>query len=77
MGFPAMASGVQMTDVLFVDLPNDMHLDPATTGLDAGDPEAEPCLEPAPNGCLVNVGAYGGTSEATPSLDGADHCQCP
>jgi len=43
--------------------------------LDLGDPEADWCPEPEPNGCRVNIGRYGGTLEAT-SAPGADHCPC-
>jgi len=38
--------------------------------IDAGDPDDDPGDEPAPNGCRINMGAYGGTSEA--SKDAAD-----
>jgi hypothetical protein len=45
--------------------------------LDAGDPEAACGLEPAPNGCRVNLGHTGNTAQAT-SAPGAAHCNlCP
>lgn len=33
--------------------------------IDGGDPNAEPLDEPAPNGNRINMGAYGGTSQAS------------
>jgi len=36
--------------------------------IDAGDPTSPIGLEPLPNGAIVNIGAYGGTSEASKSL---------
>ncbi len=36
--------------------------------IDAGDPTSPIGLEPLPNGAIVNMGAYGGTSEASKSL---------
>jgi hypothetical protein len=45
--------------------------------IDTGDPLSTCTDEPAPNGCLINLGAYGGTSAATPDPD-AEHCEvCP
>jgi hypothetical protein len=39
--------------------------DSATSpGIDGGDPASPIGLEPEPNGAIVNMGAYGGTSEA-------------
>jgi hypothetical protein len=41
-------------------------LDRATSPcVDAGDPQAEVLNEPVPNGGRINIGAYGGTSEAS------------
>jgi hypothetical protein len=41
-------------------------LDRATSPcVDAGDPQAEVSKEPMPNGGRINIGAYGGTSEAS------------
>jgi len=36
--------------------------------IDAGDPSTQVSLEPLPNGGIINMGAYGGTSEASKSL---------
>ncbi|MHC4206245.1 MAG: hypothetical protein ACYSTT_16460, partial [Planctomycetota bacterium] len=36
--------------------------------IDGGDPDAEPLDEPAPNGGRINMGAYGGTAQASLSL---------
>jgi hypothetical protein len=33
--------------------------------IDAGDPASPVGYEPAPNGKVVNMGAYGGTTEAS------------
>ena len=61
-------------DPLFVGaLWNDLHLKPASPAIDAADPGAEHALEPEPNGCRANRGAYGGTDEAT-SATTAGHC---
>ena len=38
--------------------------------IDAGDPESAVAFEPYPNGGLVNMGAYGGTAEASKSPTG-------
>jgi hypothetical protein len=35
--------------------------------IDAGDTSTPINLEPLPNGCLINIGAYGGTAEASKS----------
>lgn len=45
--------------------------------IDTGDPAAGCSDEPSPNGCRVNMGAYGNTAQAT-SAANADHCEvCP
>jgi hypothetical protein len=45
--------------------------------IDAGDEFSDCTLEPAPNGCATNLGAYGSTEAAT-AADGAQHCDiCP
>jgi hypothetical protein len=36
--------------------------------IDAGDPAVPAAREPAPNGGIVNLGAYGGTAEASMSF---------
>jgi uncharacterized repeat protein (TIGR01451 family) len=40
---------------------------PSSPAIDAGDPEDAYDNEPIPNGCRIDIGAYGNTSEATPS----------
>ena len=67
-------------DPLFVDAPDDFHLqstsgsyhggawtaDPEhSPGIDAGDPADDYGDEPAPNGSRVNLGAYGNTPQAS------------
>ncbi len=42
----------------------DYHLDPNSSCVDAGDPNAIYKLEPEPNGGRINQGVYGGTSQA-------------
>ena len=43
----------------------DYHLASTSPCIDAGDPEALAVEEPAPNGDRINMGAYGGTRQAT------------
>ncbi|MBN1360523.1 MAG: hypothetical protein JW993_08025 [Sedimentisphaerales bacterium] len=43
--------------------------------IDAGDPASPIADEPFPNGGVVNLGAYGGTAEASKSYFGAPVCQ--
>jgi predicted outer membrane repeat protein len=38
--------------------------------IDAGDPNSPVAFEPFPNGSIINMGAYGGTAEASMSLSG-------
>jgi len=45
--------------------PLDFHLLSTSPSINAGDPFADYSLEPAPNGGRINIGAYGGTEEAT------------
>ncbi len=61
-----------LANPLFVNLgapsPNfDLHLRPESPAIDAGDPSSPFGMEPLPNGGRVNIGRYGGTSEATTS----------
>jgi len=42
--------------------------------IDAGDPDSPFAKEPNPNGCAVNMGAFGNTEEAV-SKDNAQHCE--
>jgi predicted outer membrane repeat protein len=43
--------------------------------IDAGDPMTPIGLEPFPNGGIINMGAYGGTSEASKSYFGKPSCE--
>ena len=45
--------------------------------IDAGDPNSPIGYEPFPNGGRINMGAYGGTSEASKSYFGRPVCQIP
>jgi hypothetical protein len=45
--------------------------------IDAGDPASPICLEPFPNGGIINIGAYGGTREASKSYFGKPPCETP
>jgi parallel beta-helix repeat protein/predicted outer membrane repeat protein len=56
-------------DPLFVDAANgDFHLLTGSPCIDAGDPATSVGSEPLPNGGIINMGAYGGTMEASKSL---------
>ena len=43
--------------------------------IDAGDPSTPIGLEPFPNGGIINMGAYGGTAEASKSYFGEPVCE--
>jgi parallel beta-helix repeat protein/predicted outer membrane repeat protein len=43
--------------------------------IDAGDPDSPIGLEPFPNGGIINIGAYGGTAEASKSYFGEPVCE--
>jgi len=43
--------------------------------IDAGDPNSPISLEPFPNGGIINMGAYGGTPEASKSYFGEPVCE--
>jgi parallel beta-helix repeat protein len=65
-GFPG--EGNIDEDPLFADASNgDFHLLVSSPCIDTGDPNSEFTLEPEPNGGIINMGAYGGTSEASKS----------
>jgi hypothetical protein len=56
-------------DPLFKDQPSfDYHLRPNSPAIDAGDPTSDYSLERPPNGGRIDLGAYGGTPEATGKL---------
>ena len=46
---------------------NPHPVDATSPCIDAGDPSTLVGLEPLPNGDIINLGAYGGTSEASKS----------
>ena len=59
---------------LFADpAAGDLHLLPISPLIDAGDHDAPYDAEPHPNGCRVNLGAYGNTQAAT-AAPAADDC---
>lgn len=76
------------TDPLFVDKAADNYHLQSTNGyfpfgpgdisaqhspaIDAGDPTSPYTTEPASNGCVVNLGAYGNTNEASKSQEAGD-----
>ncbi|MHC4535782.1 MAG: right-handed parallel beta-helix repeat-containing protein [Planctomycetota bacterium] len=63
-GFPG--DGNIDADPLFADPINgDFHLLAGSPCIDAGDPNSEFAFEPEPNGGRINMGAYGGTPQAT------------
>lgn len=67
------ANGNISADPVFVDTVNgDFHLAAGSPAIDAGDPGDAYDLEPEPNGCRINMGAYGDTAEAgfAPDPDG-------
>lgn len=73
--------GILKVDPQFVDAgKGDVHVLCSTAScsatIDAGDPAAAYCAEPAPNGCRVDLGAYGGTAQSTAKV-GAKQCACP
>lgn len=43
--------------------------------IDAGDPNSPIGFEPFPNGGIINMGAYGGTREASKSYFGRPPCE--
>jgi parallel beta-helix repeat protein len=45
--------------------------------IDAGDPASPIGLEPFPNGGIINMGAYGGTAQASKSYFGKPPCETP
>jgi hypothetical protein len=70
----ADSGGNISADPRFVDAAGgDLHLLADSPCIDTGDPASPYRTEPSPNGCRVNMGAYGNTAEAT-SRTGAPHC---
>lgn len=48
---------------------DNFHLQTDSLGIDAGDPLSDSSAEPIPSGSRINLGAYGGTSQATTSAN--------
>jgi hypothetical protein len=74
----AMAGTCIHADPLFVDADGgNLHLQQTSPCIDTGKPVTGCSNEPSPNGCAVNMGAYGNTAEAA-SKPGATNCvPCP
>ncbi len=56
---------------------NDLHLKSYSGGIDSGDPDSPYDLEPGLNGCRVNMGYYGNTSEASVHVSATQGCPPP
>jgi len=67
-----IASNIFM-DPLFTN-EDDLMLTMFSPCIDAGDPEDDYAEEPEPNGGVINIGAYGGTPQATLSPFCFDNC---
>ena len=80
--YNAVLIGTLSEDPLFVDPEaGDFHLrcdeSECSPAVDAGDTTSECSNEPDPNGCRVNMGAYGNTDEAA-TMPGVEDCPvCP
>lgn len=73
--------GITTADPLFANLDkSDVHVlcqaGNCSPTIDAGDPQSPYCAEPAPNGCQVDLGAYGNTAQTSPNKS-AKNCACP
>ncbi|MGB0588390.1 MAG: hypothetical protein ACPGU1_01800, partial [Myxococcota bacterium] len=53
----------------------DFRLQTGSPAVDTGKASTNVCQEPEPNGCYPNLGAFGGTGDATGSASGV-HCPC-
>ena len=77
-GTVELGLGIGQDDPQLVDAPGrDFHLSPGSPAIDLADSASPFCLEPDPNGCRANAGAYGGTPAATASVADTPHCPCP
>jgi hypothetical protein len=56
---------------------DDFHLQPASPGVDRGDPTDPYYAEPTPNGGRIDIGAYGNTAGATASPVQVVHLEYP
>ncbi len=81
-GETPLSAAVAITGDVYEDPPGfvntqlgDLHLLPTSPLIDAGHPNSPFALEPAPNGCAANLGAFANTLQATPAAgDGVPHC---
>ena len=66
-------------DPLFLNPDEDnVSLTPSSPAIDKGHGSADCSNEPFPNGCRVNMGAFGNTSQAASAAGDPPHCQvCP
>ncbi len=70
----SVGEGCLGEDPLFVSPETgDLHLQAESPCVDAASPMSSFALEPPPNGCRANMGAYGNSPEAT-AAPGAAHC---
>ena len=71
-----LAGNTTQLDPLFVAPDeDDYHLLPESPCIDTGKTTSPYCNEPEPNGCRVNMGAFGNRADAT-SAEDAEHCGC-
>jgi hypothetical protein len=67
---PIPGTGSLKLNPRFVDqAAGDYHLMFTSPAIDAGDPGDDHSNEPEPNGGVINMGAYGNTPEASPTLE--------
>jgi hypothetical protein len=64
---------INTTPLFISELMSDYHLQSLSLCIDAGDPVSDYSLEPLPNGCRIDMGAYGNTPEATKSPGDVDN----
>ena len=74
----ALAGTCINADPLFVDGANgNFHLQQTSPCIDTGKPFTDCSNEPAPNGCAVNMGAYGNTTAAASKVGALNCTPCP